>query len=458
LVEQSGRPRLCEYRVQCKVWLLLSRSYFDVSKVRLILVALICSSPVILLWDGLIMRGLVAGIVATCLAIAARTLRPGEAGFLVSIIRPLAAVAVVPALWVMVQMLPLRALAHPIWNSVETALGHPVAGGISVDPGASVIALGQYLSVIAVAFLSATVAVDRQRAEWLLFSLTAAVTTIALITVTYDFFLPGAWVATFARAQAIDCLGMGIIVTSAACIRTIERYETRGSSPQRSVSVLLWTFVTCSAALAICGAAMILAATREVLIATGCGIIALTCVLIIRRFPLGPFGTTAIVASALAAAVLMLASRPEQHGTSAPLALASSASLISLNERMLDDAPLVGTGAGTFAALAPIYREIDDPQPNSLAATAAAAIAIELGKPMFLLIATTMAGYIFILLRAALQRGRDSFYPAMAGGCLITLLLLSFNNVGLFGTTTSLIAAAVIGLGTAQSKSRSAKL
>jgi hypothetical protein len=224
------------------------------------------------------------------------------------------------------------------------------------------------------------------------------------------------------------------------------------------VSILLWTFVTCSAALAICGAAMILAATREVLIATGCGIIALTCVLIIRRFPLGPFGTTAIVASALAAAVLMLASRPEQHGTSAPLALASSASLISLNERMLDDAPLVGTGAGTFAALAPIYREIDDPQPNSLAATAAAAIAIELGKPMFLLIATTMAGYIFILLRAALQRGRDSFYPAMAGGCLITLLLLSFNNVGLFGTTTSLIAAAVIGLGTAQSKSRSAKL
>ena len=65
----------------------------------------------------------------------------------------------------LVQVLPLRVLAHPIWKSAETALGHPVAGGISVDPGASVIALGQYLSVIAVAFLSAAVAVDRQRAE-----------------------------------------------------------------------------------------------------------------------------------------------------------------------------------------------------------------------------------------------------------------------------------------------------
>jgi hypothetical protein len=429
----------------------------SVSKVRLILVVLICSSPVILLWDGLIMGGIVSGIAAICLAITARTLRPGEASFLVSTICPLAAVALVPALWVMIQILPLRALAHPIWSSAETALGHPVARGISVDPGASVIALGHYLSVTAVAFLSAAVAVDRQRAEWLMFSLTAAVTAIALIIPAYDF-LAGARVATFARAQAIDCLGMGIVITGAACIRTIERYETRGSSPQRSVSVLLWTFVACSAALLICGAAMILAATREVLIATGCGILALTCVLIIRRFPLGPFGTTAIVASGLAVGILMLAPRPEQHGTSAPLALASSAPLISLNERMLDDAPLVGTGAGTFVALAPIYREIDDAQSNSLATTAAAAIAIELGKPMFWLIATVMAGYIFILLRASLRRGRDSFYPAMAGGCLITLLLLSFNNVGLFGTTTSLIAATVTGLGTAQRKSRAVKL
>jgi hypothetical protein len=35
-------------------------------------------------------------------------------------------------------------------------------------------------------------------------------------------------------------------------------------------------------------------------------------------------------------------------------------STLALSERVLDDAPLVGTGAGTFAALASIYREIDD--------------------------------------------------------------------------------------------------
>jgi hypothetical protein len=43
------------------------------------------------------------------------------------------------------------------------------------------------------------------------------------------------------------------------------------------------------------------------------------------------------------------------------------------------------------------------------------------------------------------------------GSCLIALLLFSFNNPGLLGTTTSLIAAAVIGPGIAQSESRTVK-
>jgi hypothetical protein len=431
-----------------------------VSQVRLILLILICVSPATLLWDGLIIQGLVSGIVALALAITARALRPGETEFLVSIVRPLAVVAAVPALWVLVQVLPLRVLAHPIWNNAETALGHSVAGAISVDPGASVIALGQYLSFVGVVFLSAAVAIDRQRAEWILFALTAAVVAIALITRAHVLFLPGVWFPAFARAQAIDCVSLGTIIAGAACIRTIERYETRRSSPQRSVAVLLWSFVACSAALTICGAVAVFGGTREILIATAYGVFALICISIIRRLALGSVGAAAIAAPALAAAILLLAYHPAERGTSVPLAFTGSSdpSLTALSERVLYDAPLVGTGAGTFAALAPIYRQIDDPQPGSTASTAAAAFAIELGKPMFWLITAATAGSILILLRASLQRGRDSFYPAMGGSCLITLLLLAFNNAGLFGTASSLIAAATIGLGIAQSKSRTAKL
>ena len=250
----------------------------NVSKARFILVALIFASPALLLWDGLIVQGIVAGILAPALVIIARSLRPGETAFLVSIIRPPAIVAAVLALWVIVQVLPLGVFAHPIWKSAETALKHPIAGTISVDPGASVVALGQYLSLTAVAFLSAAVAVDRQRAEWILFALTGAVTSIALIALLHDLLFPGALLPAFARAQAVDCAGMGAIIACAACIRTIERYETRHSNPQRSVPALRLTFIACSVALAICGAALIVGATPEVLFATGYGLLALACV------------------------------------------------------------------------------------------------------------------------------------------------------------------------------------
>jgi hypothetical protein len=135
----------------------------------------------------------------------------------------------------------------------------------------------------------------------------------------------------------------------------------------------------------------------------------------------------------------------------------SSPALKSLSQHVLDDAPLVGTGARTFLALTPIYREINDPQPACSAATAAATFAIELGRPMLWLIVFGTLAAVVVLLRDALQRGRDWFYPAMGCGCALALLLLSFINAGPLGTATGLIIAAALGLAFAQSKSRTAK-
>ena len=101
----------------------------------------------------------------------------------------------------------------------------------------------------------------------------------------------------------------------------------------------------------------------------------------------------------------------------------------------------------------PIYRDINEPA-TSIAPTAAAALSIELGRPMFWLIVVGIAGAAASLLRAALQRGRDSFYPTAGAGCLIALLLLAFVNAGILGTATAVIAAAIFGLALAQTKSR----
>jgi hypothetical protein len=410
-------------------------------------------------WDGPIAQGIVAGILAPAFVIIARSMRPGETAFLISVIRPPAIVAAILALWVMVQVFPLGVFAHPIWKSAQAALQQPIAGTISVDPGASVVALGQYLSLTAVAFLSAAVAVDRQRAEWILFALTGAVTLIALIALLHDVLLPGTLLPAFARPQAVDCAAMGTIIASVACMRTIERYETRHSNPQRSLPALRLTFVACSVALAICGASLIVGATREMLFATGYGFLALACMMIIRRFRLGLWLAVGIAASALGVATMLAAAHLDKRASvTLVFAGAPSALLPALSERVLEDAPLAGTGAGTFAAVAPIYREIDDPPPGSAAATAAATFAIELGAPMLWLTVAATVAFIITLLRASLQRGRDSFYAAMGGACLITLLLLAFTDAGPLGAATGLILAATLGLAFAQSQSRTLKL
>ena len=423
--------------------------------VRNLLFALISASPIILLFDGLIVQGLIAGFVAVSLAATAAALRPGEAGFLIVTLRPLLLIAVVPALWILLQIISLGILVHPIWNSAQTAIGHPVAGHITIDPAISLIALGQYLSLTAVAYLTAAIAVDRQRAEWILFALTLAVTLVSLIVITHVLFLRGPWLGESQRIAAIECVSLGTIIAATACIRAIERYETRRARAQTEPKEGKAT-IACGVALLICATAFALAANHEVLFATGCGLLTLAYVLIIRRLGLGLLGTAVMTVPAIWVAGVLVTAHPVPRDISLPLTFAgqSSPRLMALSERMLDDAPIVGTGAGTFAAVAPLYREIDDPPSDSPAPTAAGAVAIELGKPMLWLIVAATISLMLLVLRASLMRGRNSFYPAMTGSCLLALLLMGFTSSGILETAPALLASIVVGLGLAQSKSR----
>jgi hypothetical protein len=263
----------------------------------------------------------------------------------------------------------------------------------------------------------------------------------------------------FDRTQAVDCVAMGVMIAGAATVRTVERYETRRASPDRSVSALLRTFGACAIALAICVAVLSMSAPVGTLAATGFGVVALTSVVLIRRLGLGSWGIAAIALPVVAIAGFLAASEPDLNtkGFSLAFATEAPASQISMSQRILGDAPLRGTGAGTFAAIAPIYRDIEDQTAVFTAPNAAAAIAIELGRPMLWLIVATMAGSIYVLLRASLRRGRDSFYPTAGASCLITLSLLSFMNVEVLGSAAAMIAASTLGLAFAQSKSRTVR-
>jgi hypothetical protein len=75
-----------------------------------------------------------------------------------------------------------------------------------------------------------------------------------------------------------------------------------------------------------------------------------------------------------------------------------------------------------------------------------------MGKAMLWLAVLAGSFAVFTLLRGAWRRGRDSFYAAAAGACLVTLMNLAFVNVGLSGSAIVLLSATIFGLGLTQSK------
>jgi uncharacterized membrane protein len=397
----------------------------------LVLVLLIGATPAVVALDGPLTQGFVTLGAALGAAAVAWGMRPGEGSYLITLLRPMAAVAAVPALWMAVQTLPLgTSLAHPIWQSAAAALGRPVAGSISIDPGLTLVALTRYLVAAAIVLLATAVAVDRQRAERILFVLMAAMGITAMALLIHE--IAGLdWLTGAAHVPAIACAALGIIIAAAALVRTFERYETRRAHPDGSLGAFAPTLIACFAAFAACATAVAWMGGHEAIFAAVCGLATLVTVISIRRLGLGPWGSAAIGVAAVVVALAVVASRPGLTGKELTLAFAEQgAARVAAAQAMLADAQWSGSGAGTFTALLPIYRELDDTLPITSAPTSAAAIAIELGRPMLWVIVLAALGTIVWLLRGALARGRDSFYPASGAAALVTLLLLAFINSG----------------------------
>ena len=413
---------------------------------QIILVILVLMSPLAIFVDKATGYGLVAGVAASGLVFVATGIRPGETKFLLSSIRRAVVVAAIPALWMVIQLLPIGFLANPIWASAEAALGSSRHGSITIDVGATVMALGFYLSLIAISLFSAAIAVDRYRAGSILYALNGASVLTAGLFVLRKFFVTFDEVPSD-QGAAIACASIGVVVAVAGFIKTIERER-----PSRWHVVILAGY---TAAFVISALALIIVVQYAVWIAVAYGLAAILGVAIIRHFDIGGFGIAALATLPLGLGMLLISHQPNLQSDGPALAFTnpSSSALISASQRILADAHWAGVGAGAFAAISPIYRNMDDPpMPNP--PNAVAGLLVELGRPMTVLIGLVTCIAIVVLLRASLRRGRDSFYPAAGAACLLGLLLLAFVNAGILALSPAVLMASVIGLAFGQSKSR----
>jgi hypothetical protein len=424
-----------------------------------LLVLLIVTTPAIVIFDGPITYGVITATAAALTAIVGLRIRPGEAGYLWSVVRPIATVAVVPALWMLIQVLPLEAigLAHPIWKSAAAALGRPLSGSISIDPGATLICLVRYLSMTAIAFVASAVAIDRHRAEAIFFALIVAATLIGLLILTGGLTLLSGHDDGTARLAASDGATLGIILAAAGALHALERGNLRAQDQGKSAVSFHLAFVACVGAAAICSIAVFVSATRQAYFAAACGIASLAVAIVIRRLRFGPWGYSAIVSIALVVAFAAITLQPGGQTTDLTVAFAALApeSLVSVTQRILADTSWVGTGAGTFAAIFPIYRDIDELAIAPMSPTGMATIAVEMGRPFLWAALMAAIALVVMLMRGALGRGRDSVYSEAGASCSVVVAVLAFGNAGVFTTSALVIASSIIGVGIAQSKSRS---
>ena len=428
---------------------------------QIIAVLLIVTTPAILVIDGPIIHGLVGLATAISVALVAVRIRPGEADFLSSVIRPMAVVAAIPALWMLIQVLPLKTfgLANPVWESAASALGRPLAGCISIDPGMTLISLAKYLWSTGIAFVAVAIAIDRHRAEWIFLVLTAATTLIAVMVLVAnltDFALLRNS-ANVAGDAATNCAALGVILAASAAFGAFERDKRRETDQSGSAIWSGRTFLACLVALVVCSTAVFMGAASLTHFAVFGGVLMLAITFGMRNLSMGPWGFSAIVSVVSVVAIAAIAFRLGNQTEGLTLAFAShaTASLISVTHHALTETSWTGTGAGTFAAVLPIYRDINEMSAGQFAPTDAAAIAVEMGRPFLWGILAAAAALVITLLRGALQRGRDSFYPAAGASCMFAATILAFGNAAMFSTPLLIVVASTVGVAIAQSKSRS---
>jgi hypothetical protein len=429
-----------------------------------LLIILIGLSPLFLVDDNLLVHGIVTGYIGLMTLIVAWSIRPGEAGFLTNIIRPAIVMTIIPAIWIVIQALPLpfTGLQHPIWESARAALGEPLLGSISISPGATLVALARYFSACGLFFVAAAASVDRLRAEVILLWLAGITTLLALMLIIYNLggFLFLGDISSLGRRASITAAAiLGTVLTAAIVVYAFERYETRRNRADFNIVLLMITIVAAVGGMTVCWIAIVFFTSNAAIFAGICGAGTFILIFGFRRLGIGPQMGIPVTAVAIAVAMSVIAK--DLLAKTPDLTLRfdtqTAQSLIGLTQRMIADTSWAGSGAGTYGALLPIYQDTGNMIVVPAAPTTAAGLLIELGPFAFWILVVAALAAVAWLIRGALQRGRDSFFPAAGASCAVVLLIETFFDASLAGTTTIVIATSLLGLALSQSVSRTSR-
>jgi hypothetical protein len=421
----------------------------SVSTAATLLLACVILASSLAIHDGVAARSLIEALAALAIASLSVSVRAINVNLAAGATQGLKIAAAIPAIWMIIQLLPTPVGAHSIWAYANEALGQHSWSHVSVDLGRTILALAFYLANVALIIVCIFVARDRRRAEHILLALTAitALTALGLLI--------GKWGEIAGVSNRDDILSgisaLGVLLSLTCAVRAIERHESESAKAEGSTQNVRTALVVIGAALIIDIIGLVAGASLNIALTSLFGIATFGSVQIIRRVGLGAWAAFTLIGTMTIAAVMLIIWRYDSSRGLSPLlqfASLSSADAISITQRMLADNRWLGTGAGTFTAVLPIYQDLGNSitQPPSTIS----GFAVELGLPMSLVIVALAAWLVVILYRGALNRGRDSFYSAAAAAGVVIMLGEAFCDASLRNTSIAVLSDALIGIGLAQ--------
>lgn len=356
-------------------------------------------------------------------------------------------------LYLIVQLLPLPGpVAHTIWKSAGEALQMSAVAAITVDRGDTLFALMTAASTLGLLIVTIAIARDRRRAELTLRGAAAVATLMglaALVVSLIDARLP---LHSAVRPGAVALIGgLAIVLDAALVIAALERFTARRSAAAEIAPTVLIAII----GLLISGAVLIRAGGLPQIVAVGLGVGCLTTLAVIRRFDMSRASAVVLcVIGGLASAVLIVWLGDENAAAGSLLLrfVAPSQDMPQL-EAMVADARWLGAGAGAFQDLARLYQG-GGASGAPTAPTVAVARAVELGWLGCVGAVAAGSAILVKLAGAALERGRDWIYPAVAAvGLALGATSVLLDNA-LCTSAAGILLTVTIGLGLAQSYSQ----
>jgi hypothetical protein len=416
---------------------------------------IIACLPLIVFFDDDASVGVLLLALSVAIATSRRLVPATRMNLFQSLLIPLLCFLAVPACYMVFQMLPLSAVSHPAWASAASALNMRLSGAVTLDKGVTFLMLARYCAFCGLLVLTMIVAMTHSRAERTLVAILSSVTLTLTVFLLVRYHALSNWngagrvMLYGADAGFLACLGL--ILSLILAMQLGEDFL----KPKRNDAEATWQRLLLGGSISISLFSLISVSKAPPLIAFGIACASLLFVTLVRR--LGIWAGGALAATALIVIVLLTGNNASIVSTmDSTLRFGSQPAADSATvQRMLDDLPTFGTGAGTFDKLYQLYGVGDVDSDRVIASTPfSAVLAIEIGKPAFWGVVASLFAAVVFFLTCGVLRGRDWIYPAACAALLSCAIPLCFETPLRGHLNTFALSAVILGLGLAQSLSR----